>query len=55
MDSILEETRKKYFDRIEFGIPKARYVAVKDDEGKRIMIDKILDMLFDKEREIENT
>ena len=25
------------------------YIGVKDDEGKRIMIDKILDMIFDKE------
>lgn len=31
----------------------ARYVAVKDDEGKRIIIDKILDMIFDDKREIE--
>lgn len=31
----------------------ARYVAVKDDEGKRIIIDKILEMIFGKEKEIE--
>lgn len=28
-----------------------RYVAVKDDEGKIIMIDKILDMLFDDKKD----
>jgi hypothetical protein len=30
-----------------------RYVAIKDEEGKRIIIDKILDMLFEKEKDIE--
>ncbi len=30
-----------------------RYIAVKDEEGKRIMIDKILDMIFDNERDIK--
>ncbi len=28
-----------------------RYVAVKDEEGKRIIIDKILDMIFENEKE----
>jgi len=30
-----------------------RYVAIKDEEGKRIIIDKILDMMFDDKREME--
>jgi hypothetical protein len=45
---------KLAFIIIEEKIPKqgkrnlyvTRYVAVKDDEGKRIIIDKILDMIF---------